>query len=57
MAGATAADSHEIYIWSADDLLEDLKGAGEKGEEGVKTLLDYNDKMKNSIDADVVAIA
>ena len=56
MAEATAADSHEVYIWSADDLLEDLKGAGEKGKEGVKTLLEYNEKMKNSIDADVVAV-
>ena len=56
MAGATTADAHEVYIWSADDLVEDLKKIGERGKEGVKTLLEYNEKLKNSVDADVVAI-
>ncbi len=56
MGEATTADAHEVYIWSADDLLEDMKKVGETGKEGVKTLLEYNEKIKNSIDADVVAL-
>ena len=55
-AGAQAADAHEVYIWSADDLMEDLKKLGEQGKEGVKTAIEWNEKVKNSIDADVVAI-
>ena len=56
MAQANVAAEHEVYIWSADDLLEDLKSGGEKVKEGVRTALDYNDTLKKTLDADVVAL-
>ncbi len=47
------ADSHELFVWDADDLLEAVK----KLKEGVRAAVEANDKLKGFVDADAVALS
>ncbi len=46
------ADSHELYVWDAEELLEQVK----KLKEGVRMTLEANEWLKGFIDADAVAL-
>ena len=46
------ADSHELYVWDAEELLEQVK----KLKEGVRVAVEANEKLKGYIDADAVAL-
>ncbi len=46
------ADSHELYVWDAEELLEQVK----KLKEGVRVAVEANEWLKGFIDADAVAL-
>ncbi len=46
------ADSHELYVWDAEELLEQVK----KLNEGARVAVEANEKLKGYIDADAVAL-
>ena len=48
-----ANQSHELYVWEADDLMNELQ----RMKEGIRTGLEYNERLKQHIDADTVAVA
>ncbi len=52
MTDLANADSHELYVWDAEELLEQVK----KLKEGVRTAVEANEKLKGYIDADAVAL-
>ena len=52
MADLANADTHELFVWNANDLLEAVK----KLKEGVRAAVEANDKLKGFVDADAVAL-
>jgi hypothetical protein len=46
------ANSHELFVWNANDLLE----AVTKLKEGARAAVEANDKLKGFVDADAVAL-
>lgn len=52
MPELATADSHELYVWDAEELLEAVK----KLKEGVRTAVEANEKLKGYADADAVAL-
>ena len=56
MAEAAAGESHEIYIWNAEELVNELKEAGAKVGEGARKALEANEFLKKTLDADIVAL-
>ena len=47
------AQDHELYVWNANELLEDIH----KAREGAHAAVEMNEGLKRSFDADAVAIA
>ena len=52
MADLADANTQEIFVWNADDLLEAVK----KLKAGVRAAVEANDKLKGFVDADAVAL-
>lgn len=52
MTDLANADSHELYVWDAEELLEQVK----KLKESLRMAVEANEKLKGFIDADVVAL-
>jgi hypothetical protein len=50
------ANEHEIFVFDGQELLQELKVARHDVHEGVSTALDWNDKLKATVLADVVAV-
>ena len=52
MTEAVTVDSHELFVWNADELLEAVKKTGEV----VRRAIEANEFLKGHVDADVVAL-
>ena len=52
VATAAKVPQHELYVWHAEELLEDMKKIKESVHKGVE----MNDWLKGTIDADIVAV-